>query len=1361
MVRNARVVLLALVALVYAAMAAAPAPRPAVQGVALTVNDVSGAKERWPLVGGLPLPEGAVRDAAGIRVVDGQGKEVPAQVDVAATYRDGGIRWALLSLNASPGGRYRAEWGPGVRRAPVRGILLRREGEALHVDTGSARFLLSPANLLPDAAALAGKETIRLWGPGESAAYLVDNAGRRATCAGKGAEIALSVLKQGPLRCVVRTEGWYLTAQGEKVARGIARMTFYAGSPRVHLSHTLVFTEDTNKLWLRDYGLELPQRAGGPAQATFALQPAGAAGPSVPGRLGAGAGSDRAHLSHQPDWGGAPAPAPAAPAGPAPRAAPAAGAAAAAGLVQVALAGGQAAALLQDDYPHFVETRSHFALSLLEGGQARVLQEGEACGEWCDLSTPRAGLTVVLRDLAQQFPKELEVTPDSIRVHLWPQRCGREWVFRTPTLIRDYLGEWAKQGIWSQRGYVNRCEEMARMPGNALGCAKTHEVWLMPHAGPLDANRTVPAARAACRPPLLQADPGWVCASGAMTWPLHPRDDRRFPAEEAVLSDYFERTVLPNRAFPLTGILHWGAAPYLDYSRKINGRWAADFYRTGWSVEYGVRRHVWSLYARSGERRYFDYASRFNAFNADWEMAHWTGGDVVRGGFAYDYGKIHEPLLWRGPKTLLQIDNSGHDAIHWLFEYYFTGNERVLEASREYSDALKQGWDPDAAAKSYAQFVLLRVLSVLYTREWDPAFRRMADQLAERVIDLKQPNGLSLDLNRPYGPLYKTDRSGLALYDYWWATGSDVAKQAFLKVMDYEYRFNHIRPPVSYQNASAFLFAIAYRWTGRPEYLQVLQHQVRAGLDQEPRRLADELAAAPDLHALKQLPYRGAHTNMHYLLGMPTALAVLAEAKRPIPEWPLVDAGGYATEPLSVVLEKPAGKAAHLSVYVRRTRPELPVFQVTGPDGRPAQASVTQEERLPYRAWELGESAGKPTATPVHARVALPAGAPAGAYRVAVAGGEPFTVQDASVERVYLHAPEGFWLGQAVRAAYFRVPPEAREVRLYLTNPTLVRTPDGSVAVEAKDENTGEVVVPAVGKAGVWSLAPPARPTAPIPIRPHVKLLNVEPVIALAPGRLPAQTKMLPSPSPAPSPPGEPLAFVPGVMGQALHLSGGKSLAFPRGDRLPDGGYAHFPGREGTIELWFRPTWSSVWVPFGERQTVTRNFVRGGSVSLYYRYGAGAWQGNFYSFLDLLTPGALGRPGQTRQEPAGGQGWHFFQAGEWIHLAATWKIRDGARGTEGDFTVYLNGRKQERCWDYPRRLSGTEPFQLQEAAARILIGCAEGALDELRISRTPRYSGDFEPARQPFAPDAATAALFHFDGDTSGVAGSGEAIRAE
>jgi hypothetical protein len=96
---------------------------------ALLVSDVSEVNEPWPLVGGLPFPQGAIRDAAAVRITSG-GREVPAQVDVAATWREGSVRWALAGFTGRPDAEYQVEYGPGVSRsAPAAALRLHREAD--------------------------------------------------------------------------------------------------------------------------------------------------------------------------------------------------------------------------------------------------------------------------------------------------------------------------------------------------------------------------------------------------------------------------------------------------------------------------------------------------------------------------------------------------------------------------------------------------------------------------------------------------------------------------------------------------------------------------------------------------------------------------------------------------------------------------------------------------------------------------------------------------------------------------------------------------------------------------------------------------------------------------------------------------------------------------------------------------------------------------------------------------------------------------------------------------------------------------------------------------------------------------------
>jgi hypothetical protein len=1167
----------------------------------LVVNDVSGVEE-WPLVGGVPLPEGLIDDAAHIRVLDADGNEVPCQADVATTYRDGSVRWALMSMVGSPQAKYAAEFGPDVTRAPVDGIKLTEEQGGFLIDTGAAQFLVAPGNLLIESARLSGGA--ELWAAGECNAYLIDNQGRRATCDGPGAEIELRTLKSGPMRVVLRTEGWYVTGDGERLARGVARMSFFAGSALVKLSHSIIFTEDTNELWLRDYGLTVPLSGQGEATATF--------------------DTDRAFDDTA---------------------------------SEVRLSGDDTAAMLQSEFPHFAETDSRFALTR----NGEELTGGDACGEWVDLSRGGAGITVAVRDFAEQFPKELEASADGITVHLWPERSGKELDFRAATLVRDYWQSWADYA-------PGGAEKLAEYPSNAQCSSKTHELWIMPHAGEADVELAARQAHAVCRPALMLADARHTCATRAMTWPLQPYDSERFRPEERMLSDFWDRLVFPYEVFPMTGVIGWGVNPYLQY-HKHDGRWYSDYYRISGLVEYGMRRHVWSLYARSGDRKYYEYATRFNAHAADFEMHHWDAGDRYVGGLAAQRN-IHVPFPWGERSNSLSNGVSGVDVVNFLQEYYMTGSERAQEAALDYGDSLLAHWDLPTARKSSSPFLILRLVTGVYAHTRDERLRVMAHDLAHLIIDMDSPNGLTNEM--PYGSLYKVDRNASALYDYWWATGDDLAKQAFLKALDFEYRFNRIPTPIVYQNGKAYLFTLAYEMTGREEYRRIAGQLVQTGLVVESRTIAEEIGDTPP-RELDRLPYRGPHLNMHPTLGMPTALSLIAHADEPIPPFPAL-AKAYTAERAYAIFDKPAGEEVTMRLFMRTLRQGDVTPIVFDPADEPIPAIAEMLERPTFSQTVDSTTDIGPTGfRRFSIDLRVPADAPAGKYIVDVDGPEEFIVLQSSVQAVSLVCPDGFWLGGGGLSGgtpmFFNVPEGREHLELFVGRPLTILAPDGSVALEPTDENIGQIAIPVQGRFGVWS-AQSALPG-------HVRLLNTPGIVACGtPDRLVSSEGLLPEFWPLPPPADE--RFVSGMIGDALQLT----------------------GDDGTIEMWFCPNWSSSGLTFTPRQTVRRRFVNGGPISFYYRYGNSPVTSNLYSYVDLLTLGDLGKPGAVTRGNIGGHARWFMHAGEWVHLAATWRITEGERGTEGDFRVYVNGDYIEPTWNYPRSLDGRKPYVLDEVVER-------------------------------------------------------------
>jgi glucose/arabinose dehydrogenase len=119
--------------------------------------------------------------------------------------------------------------------------------------------------------------------------------------------------------------------------------------------------------------------------------------------------------------------------------------------------------------------------------------------------------------------------------------------------------------------------------------------------------------------------------------------------------------------------------------------------------------------------------------------------------------------------------------------------------------------------------------------------------------------------------------------------------------------------------------------------------------------------------------------------------------------------------------------------------------------------------------------------------------------------------------------------------------------------------------------------------------------------------------------------------------------------------------------------------------------------------------------------------------------------------------------GQWHHVAVERRLSDGWMWiyVDGILDAQADGPGGDVSYpDDAAAASPNDPF-LVLGAEKFDTGPAyDGLVDELRISSTLRYAGEFSRPRGPFAADADTAALYHFDeatgdavGDSSGASG--------
>jgi len=151
-----------------------------------------------------------------------------------------------------------------------------------------------------------------------------------------------------------------------------------------------------------------------------------------------------------------------------------------------------------------------------------------------------------------------------------------------------------------------------------------------------------------------------------------------------------------------------------------------------------------------------------------------------------------------------------------------------------------------------------------------------------------------------------------------------------------------------------------------------------------------------------------------------------------------------------------------------------------------------------------------------------------------------------------------------------------------------------------------------------------------------------------------------------------------------------------------------------TIEFWYYPSSASQQGILGFRPQGTN----GNYISIVANYPA-SYQFDFYSAASRIASYA-----------------NAFVANTWVNFALC--------KNNGNTTMYVNGTKTGNTY-----VDGTS-----YSASRLIIGSDDyaaggtplnGYIDELRISNTARYTGNFTVSNQPFIDDGNTCLLLHFD----------------
>lgn len=623
-------------------------------------------------------------------------------------------------------------------------------------------------------------------------------------------------------------------------------------------------------------------------------------------------------------------------------------------------------------------------------------EEGEKAEGWLTAGTPGRYMTLAVRDMWQQFPKELEVAPEGVTVHFWPEHAEAPIRTGERLSIRNVYQQWfAHEGPVLDftvpeevLEYVRQDSETYNYPNakvaNAIGLAKTHEMLLSFHARDWETARSRQLNEVFQAAPAAVVSPGWVCGSGVFGR-MHPRDEERFPRIERALNDTIDTIMRQQVSDRDYGMFNYGDSHHnWDWAGR---RW--NLHRIWRNTHHGWTRWPWLMYARTGEKRLLDWADANARHVADVDHCHHTTEDLA--GLSYPLQKLVGGICdykgfvhWASGGRLHY--NSVADSMIW--HYYVTGNRRSLTTALEHGAALIADGKPLPHREGSGRATSA---AALYFLTWDNDYLEFLERTVDTLLDTQAEDG-GFPQWENFAPY---------LQRYVDLTGSRRAMAAMARWADWTAAQR--RPPGGY-HAKINVLAHAYLYAGDEAHMQAAAQQVSD--------FVDHVYRGDDARYYGQFIVH--HSNLDQSYFMQEAPYYLAAA---------VKRGGEA-EPAPVPestirclsREEVGGEqryVLHMRVYQERDEPlalDLPLSGYAGASyeaslepvagGEPVRASGTPE--YDGRSVTLRLEAPADGATEYDLRVVCEQN-----FSVTV----PMTAGQAGLREAYPILPEGTWVG--------------------------------------------------------------------------------------------------------------------------------------------------------------------------------------------------------------------------------------------------------------------------------------------------------------------------------------------------------------
>ncbi|MCK5845187.1 MAG: hypothetical protein KAG97_10800, partial [Victivallales bacterium] len=256
----------------------------------LEIEECGNVNRKYaPITVGVPFAKGVVIDSAFLRIFSPSSQNTPLQSRALSHWPDGSLKWALFDFQANVEADSKKLWKVALadsKTPPGNDQLARMTPGGVEVISGPMKLLvpnpdkhdksISLFNVWLDRDGDGKFTTDELISKKPVDAFLriqkvppghpdhenwlrnaSDDQGTlfRAILDGNR---KVAIEENGPLRAVVRIDGWHVSESGRKAFKFTIRVHAYKNSDKLRFQHTFVATEDVDANFVREMGMTFP-----------------------------------------------------------------------------------------------------------------------------------------------------------------------------------------------------------------------------------------------------------------------------------------------------------------------------------------------------------------------------------------------------------------------------------------------------------------------------------------------------------------------------------------------------------------------------------------------------------------------------------------------------------------------------------------------------------------------------------------------------------------------------------------------------------------------------------------------------------------------------------------------------------------------------------------------------------------------------------------------------------------------------------------------------------------------------------------------------------------------------------------------